>query len=89
MREKDLERKLKKEVQKRGGLCLKWVSPGFSGVPDRIVILEDKILFIELKRPGLSEKARSPRQNRVAAHFKALGHDIIFISEETDIYEVL
>ena len=34
MREREIERKLVSEVKKRNGICLKWVSPGFDGVPD-------------------------------------------------------
>lgn len=50
--EKDLEAKLRKEVQKRGGLCLKWVCPGWSGVPDRIILLPGgRVHFVEMKRP--------------------------------------
>ena len=39
MREKVIEQKLVAEVKKRGGICPKWVSPGFDGMPDRIVLL--------------------------------------------------
>lgn len=50
--EKDIEKKLKKMVERHGGLCLKWVSPGMDGVPDRIVLLPGgRVFFIELKRP--------------------------------------
>lgn len=53
MLEKDIEKKLRDESKKRGGTAYKWVSPGHSGVPDRIVILSGgKIGFCELKRPG-------------------------------------
>lgn len=51
MLEKTLESKLVREVNKRGGLCLKWVSPGTRGVPDRIVILDGAIHFVEMKKP--------------------------------------
>ena len=37
--EKEIERKLRLMVVKHGGLCLKWVCPGWSGVPDRIVLM--------------------------------------------------
>ncbi len=51
--EKDIERRLVREVRKRGGWCLKWVCPGWAGVPDRIVLLPGgDIVFVELKRPG-------------------------------------
>lgn len=39
MREKIVEQKLVSEVKKRGGVCPKWVSPSFGGVPDRLVFL--------------------------------------------------
>ena len=50
--EKDVERALVQMVKRHGGLCLKWVCPGFAGVPDRIVLLPNgRIVFVELKRP--------------------------------------
>ena len=50
MRERDIEKKLVKGVKKLGGECLKWISPGTTGVPDRIVILPSgDIFFVELK----------------------------------------
>ena len=39
MREKTIERKLTLMVKKRGGVCPKFVSPGYDGMPDRIVLL--------------------------------------------------
>lgn len=53
MREKAIEAKLVKAVRIMGGLAPKFVSPGFDGVPDRLVLLpKGKIAFIELKSPG-------------------------------------
>lgn len=50
--EKDIEQKLRKMVEKHGGWCLKWVCPGWTGVPDRIVLLPGgRVMFIETKRP--------------------------------------
>lgn len=50
--ERDIERKLRVTVERHGGLCLKWVCPGWSGVPDRIILLPGgRIIFCELKRP--------------------------------------
>lgn len=65
MREKEVEAALVKAAKKRNGVALKFVSPGLSGVPDRLVLLPDgKIGFIELKAPGkkmrlLQEKRKS------------------------------
>ena len=50
--EKDIEKKLRKMVEAHGGLCLKWVCPGWSGVPDRIILLPGgRVMFAETKRP--------------------------------------
>ena len=38
MAEKHVERYFKKRVEEKGGLCLKFVSPGRRGVADRIAI---------------------------------------------------
>ena len=57
MREKTIEQKLVKEVKARGGICPKWVSPGFDGVPDRLVFLPGRHFgLVEVKAPG--EKPR-------------------------------
>lgn len=50
--EKDVEAYLKRKVTAQGGLCMKFVSPGLSGVPDRIVVLNGQIVFVEMKKPG-------------------------------------
>lgn len=50
--EKDIERKVLLRVEACGGRCLKWVCPGWAGVPDRIVLLPGgRCLFVETKRP--------------------------------------
>ena len=50
--EKDIEAKLRRAVEAAGGKCLKWVCPGWSGVPDRIVLLPGgRVIFVETKRP--------------------------------------
>ena len=50
--EKDIEAKLRKAVEAEGGKCVKWVCPGWAGVPDRLVLLPGgRIVFVETKRP--------------------------------------
>ncbi len=50
--EKEIEAKLVKVVKDAGGLCLKWVCPGWAGVPDRVVLLPGaRVVFVETKRP--------------------------------------
>lgn len=50
--ERDVERYLVKECEKRGWLCWKFVSPGRRGVPDRVVIRHGGVAFVEVKRKG-------------------------------------
>lgn len=50
--EKSIEKYLKISVEKLGGLCYKFVSPGVRGMPDRVCIMPDgTVFFAELKRP--------------------------------------
>ena len=60
MREKIIEHKLLMEVKKIGGLALKFVSPGFDGVPDRIVLLHGgKSALWKLRHPEKSQDSFS------------------------------
>ena len=53
MKEYAVEKHLVQKTQERGGMCIKFTSPGMTGVPDRIVILPGgKIGFAEMKAPG-------------------------------------
>lgn len=49
VRENKVEMYLDSEVQKIGGITRKWVSPGRDGVTDRIVIIEGRVWFVEVK----------------------------------------
>ena len=53
MREKEIEKKLTQMVKKAGGICPKLVSPGFDGMPDRMVLLPNgRIGFCNMSRPA-------------------------------------
>ncbi|MFR0870070.1 MAG: VRR-NUC domain-containing protein [Oscillospiraceae bacterium] len=87
MREKIIEHKLLMEVKKIGGLALKFVSPGFDGVPDRIVLLHGgKIGFVEVKSPG-----EKPRQLQLARHrlLNQLGFKVYVLDSAEQIGEIL
>ena len=66
MREKQIEQKLVSEVKRRGGICPKWVSPGFDGVPDRLVFLPGKHFgMVEVKAPGVKPRPLQASRHRL------------------------
>ena len=79
MREKVIEQKLVAEVKKAGGICPKWVAPGFDGVPDRIAMFPGgKIAFVEVKAQG--EKPR-PLQRARHELLRKLGFRVYVLDE--------
>ena len=64
MREKMVEQRLIKAVRQSGGLALKFVSPGFNGVPDRLLLFTGgRMGFAEVKAPR--EKPRPLQVHRM------------------------
>ena len=87
MREKVIEKKLVIEVKKKGGICPKWVAPGFDGMPDRIVLLPGrKFGFVEVKAPG-----EKPRPLQVARHklLSRLGFQVHVLDDISRIGEII
>jgi len=85
--EKHLEQVLIEEVKKRGGLALKFVSPGMSGVPDRLILMKGgKLSFIELKAPG---KKMRPLQRKRKRQLETLGFSVYCIDNKEQIGGVL
>ena len=83
MREKVIEKKLVTEVKKRGGICPKWVAPGFDGMPDRIVLMpHGRIAFVEVKAPG-----EKPRPLQLARHrlLRRLGFKVYVLDHPDQI----
>ena len=74
MRESAVERRLTEMLRKRGALCLKFVSPGNPGVPDRIVLLPGgRVIFAELKA---QDGRTGALQERQIARMRGLGADV-------------
>lgn len=87
MREKAIEHDLVMEVRRVGGLALKFVSPGFAGVPDRLVLLQGgKMGFVEVKAPG-----KHPRPLQDARHrlLRRLGFKVYVLHDAEQIETVL
>lgn len=75
--EKDLEAKFRKRVDEAGCKALKFISPGNSGVPDRLVLIPGgRVCFVELKQEGKKPRAI---QERMMRELKKLGFDTYII----------
>lgn len=70
MRERDVEKYLVAQVERRGGLCLKFTSPQHKNVPDRIVLMNGKVCFVECKATG---GYPTPAQRREHGRIQARG----------------
>ncbi len=82
--ERDIEKALAGMVKRRGGYCLKWVCPGFAGVPDRIILLPGAhVIFAETKRPKGGRVA--PLQEWWAEKLEQLGFTHIWVYRREDI----
>ena len=87
MREKTVEQHLVSAVKARGGICPKFVSPGFDGMPDRLVLLpEGRMAFAEIKAPG-----KKPRALQTARHklLRRLGFSVYVIDRSEQIEKIL
>ncbi len=87
MRERDIENYLRDEVASLGGVALKFTSPGYVGVPDRMVLLPGgKVFFVELKAP---HGRLTERQIRTHAKFRELGFTVAVCYSCADVDALL
>ena len=81
MLERVIESRLRQETKKRGGMALKFVSPGMNGVPDRIVFLPGgKMAFVELKASGKVPRAL---QEKRMGQLRKLGF-LVYVLDGTE-----
>ena len=87
MQERKIEKKLALMVKVRGGICPKFVSPSFAGMPDRLVLMPGGCFaFVEVKAPG-----EKPRPLQIARHklLRRLGFRVYILDGEEQIGEML
>lgn len=87
MLEKQIENKLTLAVKNAGGIAPKFTSPGFAGMPDRLILLPDgHMAFAELKAPG-----KRPRPLQEARHrlLRKLGYRVYVIDDVNEIGGIL
>jgi len=83
MLEKKIEREVVNAVRAKGGLALKLISPGFDGVPDRIVLMPNgRIAFVELKAPGRKMRSIQIKRKR---QLESLGFSVYCIDRPEQI----
>lgn len=83
MREKSIELKLSEAVKNMKGLSIKLTSPGFDGLPDRLVLLPNgKIGFVEVKAPG---KKLRPLQQKRKQQLESLGFIVFCLDDPESI----
>lgn len=86
VRENKVEKYLKDEVAKLGGISRKWVSPGHDGVPDQIVIYKSHVFFIEVKTPdGSLSSVQIREQKRLKYH----GASVLVVYGNHDVDDVI
>lgn len=87
MREKQIEQKLVWAVRAAGGIAIKLASPGFDGMPDRIVLLPSgRMAFIEVKARGMKPR---PLQLRRHEMLMRLGFKVYVLDDEGQIQQIL
>lgn len=87
MNEKFIEQKLATAVKSKGGIALKFVSPSFAGMPDRLILMPGGMMaFAELKAPGMKPRALQMARHRM---LRKLGFRVYVIDEIEQIGGIL
>lgn len=82
MLEKEIEKKLKIGVEKKGGICYKFTSPNKDGVPDRLILINGYSIFVETKAP---DKKPRPLQKKQIRDIQKRGIPVYIISTIDEI----
>ena len=87
MLEKKIEQKLEKAVKVQGGLALKFVSPNFDGMPDRIILLpEGKMAFVEVKANGKKSRNLQISRHRI---LRKRGFQVFILDDKKQIEKII
>ena len=87
MREKEIEKRLVAEVKKNGGICPKFVSPGFDGMPDRLLLLpHGRFAFVEVKAPYQNPSPLQLSRHRL---LRRLGFRVYVLDALEDIDKII
>jgi hypothetical protein len=85
--ESRLEAKLVRAARATGGLALKFISPGYDGVPDRVLLIATgHISFVEVKARG---KKPRPLQLSRMRRLESLGFRTFVLDDESQIGTII
>lgn len=85
--EHEIEDRLALRLAQAGHLCIKFISPGFPGVPDRIVLTNDgRVFFVECKAPGKPLRRTQPE---VQALLRNMGHRVEIVDTFAQVEQLL
>lgn len=78
MRESTIEAKIVKYCRENGILTYKFSSPSHRGVPDRVMMRDGKVMFLEVKAPG---KTPSALQLHEMTKIHKFGVDVAWVDD--------
>lgn len=85
--EAKVEVEIKRYAEAKGWWCVKFVSPGLRGVPDRLFIRRGRHVFIEIKRPdGKPPTAQQLKRHR---EMRAHGAEVHWVDAVDAAKEIL
>lgn len=87
MREKQIEQKLAAAVKTAGGIAPKFISPGYDGMPDRLLLFPGgQMAFVEVKATG-----KHPRPLQTARHemLRRLGYRVYVLDRPEQIGAII
>lgn len=85
-REGKVEKLLDRMVRDLGGLTRKWTSPGHTGVPDRIVIINGRVDFVEVKT---TKGKLTEYQERERKRLRAVGANVFTVRGEQGVIDYI
>jgi hypothetical protein len=86
MLEKDVEGYLVQQCKRRGWLCYKFASPSNRAVPDRVIILPGRVVFVECKAPG---KRATPQQQWLHGEMRKRGAAVRVVDGREAVWELM
>lgn len=84
--EAELESYVVRETERMGGCAYKFVSPGNAGVPDRLIVFDGSVGFIELKAKG---KGPRPIQQSQIRRLQRMGQTVFVVDNREDAVKAL